>query len=116
MLKLEKLNKSFGEHHALVDITTTFPEHQTTVILGPSGSGKSTLLRSLNLLERPESGRYFFDDDVFDFAKGISVKDTLNIRKRTEMVFQGYNLFPHLTVLKTLWKGRFKCCASLRQR
>lgn len=105
MLKLEKLNKRFGEHHALVDITTAFPEHQTTVILGPSGSGKSTLLRSLNLLERPESGRYFFDDEVFDFAKGISVNDTLNIRKRTEMVFQGYNLFPHLTVLKNIMEG-----------
>ncbi|KRL05463.1 amino acid ABC transporter ATP-binding protein [Liquorilactobacillus oeni] len=105
MLKLEKLNKSFNGHRVLDSISTTFPEHETTVILGPSGSGKSTLLRSLNLLERPESGLYRFDDELFDFAKGFSTKEVLKIRRKTEMVFQDYNLFPHLTVLKNITEG-----------
>ncbi|KRL42128.1 amino acid ABC transporter ATP-binding protein [Liquorilactobacillus nagelii] len=105
MLKVEKLSKSFGGHQVLKDLTVDFPEHQTTVILGPSGSGKSTLLRSLNLLERPETGKYYFDQQSFDFARGINNKDTLAIRQQTEMVFQGYNLFPHLTVLKNIIEG-----------
>ncbi|KRL99105.1 amino acid ABC transporter ATP-binding protein [Liquorilactobacillus satsumensis] len=105
MLKLENLSKTFGEHRVLDGISTVFPEHETTVVLGPSGSGKSTLLRSLNLLERPEAGRYHFDDELFDFGKGLSNKEILSIRKRTEMVFQEYNLFPHLTVLKNIIEG-----------
>ncbi len=105
MIRLTKLNKTFAEHHALRDITTEFPEHKTTVILGPSGSGKSTLLRSLNLLERPESGIFTFDDLQIDYAKPISEATTMNVRLRTEMVFQNFNLFPHLTVLQNLIEG-----------
>jgi cystine transport system ATP-binding protein len=112
MLKVEKLSKSFNGHQVLKDLTVDFPEHQTTVILGPSGSGKSTLLRSLNLLERPEAGKYYFDQQIFDFAKGISSKDTLAIRRQTEMVFQGYNLFPHLTVLKNIMEGPIQVLGS----
>lgn len=105
MIKIEHVNKTYAEHHALADISTTFPEHQTTVILGPSGSGKSTLLRSLNLLERPESGTFTFDDLKLDYAQPISEATTLDVRRRTEMVFQNFNLFPHLTVLQNLTEG-----------
>ena len=105
MLKVENLNKTFGQNQVLHQLTVDFPEHQTTVILGPSGSGKSTLLRSLNLLEKPESGKYYFDDQVYDFGTGLSNKEILKIRRQTEMVFQGYNLFPHLTVLKNVMEG-----------
>ncbi|ETY73130.1 amino acid ABC transporter ATP-binding protein [Lactiplantibacillus fabifermentans] len=105
MIKLENVNKTFGDHPALADINTEFKEHQTTVIVGPSGSGKSTLLRSLNLLEHPESGQYHFDDETIDFSKPITSKTVLELRRKTGMVFQDYNLFPHLTVVKNVMEG-----------
>ena len=100
MLRLKNVTKTFGTQTALKNITTEFNDHETTVLVGPSGSGKSTLLRSLNLLERPESGTYDCDGIELDFAKKITKKETLVVRQKTEMVFQDYNLFPHLTVLK----------------
>ncbi|CAH0416266.1 amino acid ABC transporter ATP-binding protein [Periweissella fabaria] len=105
MLKLTNINKTFGQHQALKNINITFNEHETTVILGPSGSGKSTLLRSLNFLERPESGTYDFDGTVLDLSKHVSEKDIFRIRRETEMVFQNYNLFPHLTITKNITEG-----------
>lgn len=105
MIKFEHVNKTFADHPALVDITTEFKAHETTVIVGPSGSGKSTLLRSLNLLERPENGQYHFNDQIIDFAQPLSSKTILNLRHKTGMVFQDYNLFPHLTVVKNVMEG-----------
>lgn len=105
MLRVENLNKTFGDKKALNNISAAFPEKQTTVIVGPSGSGKSTLIRSLNFLERPESGHYYFDDQDIDLSKRVDNKTILGVRRRTEMVFQGYNLFPHLSVLQNVMEG-----------
>lgn len=105
MLRLKDVTKTFGTQTALKNITTEFKDHETTVLVGPSGSGKSTLLRSLNLLERPESGTYDCDGIELDFTKKITKKETLAVRQKTEMVFQDYNLFPHLTVLKNVMEG-----------
>ncbi|MDK1726981.1 amino acid ABC transporter ATP-binding protein [Dellaglioa algida] len=105
MIKFENVNKYFDQHKALKSLSFELPEHETTVIVGPSGSGKSTLLRSFNLLEQPEEGLYSLDDKVIDFAQPISEKTILEVRRQTGMVFQDYNLFPHLTVLKNVMEG-----------
>ncbi|AYF92105.1 amino acid ABC transporter ATP-binding protein [Apilactobacillus bombintestini] len=107
MLNLKNVSKTFGKQHALDNISLQFPKNKTSVIVGPSGSGKSTLLRSLNLLEKPEAGEYDFNDLKIDFGqKKLSSKTILQIRRKTSMVFQGFNLFPHLTVVKNVMEGQ----------
>lgn len=99
------MHKFFGEHEALKNINLTFHKGETTVILGPSGSGKSTLLRCINLLETPERGTLQIDEIKVDLAKVISKKDRLLIRQNTAMVFQSFNLFPHMKVLENVIEG-----------
>lgn len=89
------LHKKFGDLHVLKGINLNVNKGEVMVILGPSGSGKSTLLRSINLLEVPTSGHIYFDD-VDITAKKI---DRNRVRQRVGMVFQAFNLFPHMTVL-----------------
>ncbi len=95
LITIEKVNKHFGPHHVLRDVSTHFTAGQVSAILGASGSGKSTLLRMLNRLERHDSGRIVVD--------GIEVDDDLKhldaLRRELGMVFQQFNLFPHLSVL-----------------
>lgn len=105
MIKLENVDKQFKDHHALDHVSVELPTKQTTVIVGPSGAGKSTLLRSLNLLDQPNSGIYHFDDDDIDFSTELSTKEVLKIRRKTGMVFQSWNLFPHLTIMQNITEG-----------
>lgn len=99
MLELTDVSKSFGDTTVLRGITLALPNGETTVILGPSGSGKSTLLRTMNLLEVPESGRLGINGDSVTFGAQLTRRQISAIRRRSAMVFQGYNLFPHETVL-----------------
>lgn len=99
------MNKSFKNHHVLKNINVQFNKGETTVILGPSGSGKSTLLRCINLLEIPQSGTLEIDSLKVDFAGKLTQKDKLDIRQNTAMVFQSFNLFPHMTVLENVIEG-----------
>ncbi|WNB88580.1 amino acid ABC transporter ATP-binding protein [Glutamicibacter protophormiae] len=99
MLELTDVSKSFGDTTVLRGINLALPNGETTVILGPSGSGKSTLLRTMNLLEVPESGRLEINGDSVTFGTKLTRKQVSAIRRRSAMVFQGYNLFPHETVL-----------------
>ncbi|CAK8054404.1 amino acid ABC transporter ATP-binding protein [Eupransor demetentiae] len=108
MIKVENVTKQFPDKLALDDVSLEFPKNQTTAIVGPSGSGKSTLLRSLNLLERPTSGKMSIDDLNVDFQKEISNSQVLKIRKRFGMVFQEKALFTHLNVLHNLMEGPVK--------
>ncbi len=94
-VRFERVSKSFGPVRVLSDISLEVPAGQTTCIIGPSGSGKSTLLRCTNRLEEPDSGRIFLGEQ--DIA-APSV-DVDQVRARVGMVFQHFNLFPHLTVL-----------------
>ena len=96
MIVLDKVNKFYGDYHALVDVTERVERNEVLVVCGPSGSGKSTLIRTLNRLEEIDGGRIEIDGrDIH--AKGADVNA---LRAGIGFVFQSFNLFPHLTVLE----------------
>lgn len=96
MIVLDKVNKYYGDYHALVDITERVGNNEVLVVCGPSGSGKSTLIRTFNRLEEIDSGRIEIDGrDIH--ARGLDVNA---LRAGIGFVFQSFNLFPHLTALE----------------
>ena len=98
LFHVEGLCKSFGSGLVLDHISTDIEKGEVVVIIGPSGSGKSTFLRSLNLLEMPTSGKIYFEsNDITDKHLNIDA-----YRQKIGMVFQHFNLFPHMTILKNL--------------
>ena len=98
MIKVENLSKNFQGMEVLKDISVTINKGDVVCVIGPSGSGKSTFLRCLNMLEKPTSGKIIFDGE--DLA---APKANLNLhRQKMGMVFQQFNLFPHMTVLENL--------------
>ena len=105
MIELRNLTKKFGQNTVLNDLKLEFKDAQTTVILGSSGSGKSTLLRCINLLEIPDSGELELGDEKIKFGTKILAKDMLPFREKTGMVFQSFNLFPHLSALQNVTEG-----------
>ncbi|MBR3760492.1 MAG: amino acid ABC transporter ATP-binding protein [Ruminococcus sp.] len=98
MIEVKGLKKSFGKNEILKGITTEIHKGEVVVILGPSGCGKSTFLRCLNLLEQPTGGSVIFDG-VELTAASTNINEQ---RKKIMMVFQHFNLFPHLTILENL--------------
>lgn len=98
MIKVEGLYKSFGDVEVLNGIDEHIAPGEVVVVIGPSGSGKSTFLRCLNLLEKPTGGNIYIDDELITDKK-VNVN---NIRKKMGMVFQQFNLFPHLTILDNI--------------
>lgn len=98
MIEINNINKSFGSNHVLKNVSTTIKKGEKVVIIGPSGSGKSTLLRCLNLLEVPNSGNIIFEDQHITDKKC----DINKVRQKMGMVFQHFNLFPHLTVMENI--------------
>ena len=104
MIVMEKVNKWFGDFHVLRDIDLTVGQGERVVVCGPSGSGKSTVIRCINRLESHESGRIVVDGiELDDDSRHIAV-----IRAEVGMVFQQFNLFPHLTVLENCILGPMK--------
>ncbi len=98
MITVKNLCKSFGGHRVLIDINEHIAQGEKVVIIGPSGSGKSTFLRCLNLLEQPTGGQIIFDGkDITE--KGVNINE---IRQQMGMVFQQFNLFPHLSIMENL--------------
>jgi ABC-type polar amino acid transport system ATPase subunit len=98
IVRAEQIRKSFGDNVVLEGIDLTVDAGDVLVVIGPSGSGKSTLLRCINLLEPIDSGRIFFEGREIT-AKGVKVTD---VRQRIGIVFQQFNLFPHLKVITNL--------------
>lgn len=98
MIEIKNLNKKFGNNHVLKGINTNISKGEVVVIIGPSGSGKSTFLRCLNKLEEINDGNIIFEGtDITDKNIDISI-----FRQKMGMVFQHFNLFPHLTVLENI--------------
>ena len=105
MLQIKHLNKYFGDNHVLKDINLEIESHKTMAIIGSSGSGKSTLLRCINLLETPDSGTISLDGKALDFSKKLPKHQKAAFTKKTGMVFQSFNLFPHKTALENIMEG-----------
>ena len=97
-LVLENVRKSFGRNEVLRGIDLMVAEHEVVCLIGASGSGKSTLLRCVNLLEPLDAGRIWLGDEEIT-RRGVDVND---VRRRIGIVFQAYNLFPHMTVLRNV--------------
>ena len=98
LIRVEKLGKTFRKLEVLKEISTEIRKGEVLCLIGPSGSGKSTFLRCLNLLEKPDSGRILFEGvDITDPKTDID-----KVRQRMGMVFQQFNLFPHMTILENL--------------
>ena len=99
MIRVENLEKSFGDLHVLKGISTQIEKGEKVVVIGPSGSGKSTFLRCLNLLEKPTAGKIFFEEKELTAMKE---KELYAIREKMGMVFQHFYLFPHLTIRRNI--------------
>ena len=110
MIRLEKVNKMFGDLHVLKDVDLTVAEGEKLVIIGPSGSGKSTFLRCLNFLEEPTSGKVFVAGQELTHRNKRQV-----VRENMSMVFQQFNLYPHMTVLKNLTLAPMKLHHKTRE-
>lgn len=104
MIEVKNLEKSFGKNHVLRGINETINEGEVVCIIGPSGSGKSTFLRCLNLLEEPTSGEVILDGEKINAPD----RDIDKIREKLGMVFQNFNLFPHMSVLDNITLAPFK--------
>ena len=98
MIEVKNLCKSFNGTKVLDGINEKVEEGEVVVVIGPSGSGKSTFLRCINLLEKPDSGEVWVDGEMIN-ESGVNVN---HVRQKMGMVFQHFNLFPHLTVKKNI--------------
>ncbi|MBQ9603977.1 MAG: amino acid ABC transporter ATP-binding protein [Firmicutes bacterium] len=111
MIKVEHLSKEFSTTKALDDISTDIHNGEVVAVVGPSGSGKSTFLRCLNRLEEPTDGHIFFEgSDITDPKNDIN-----KLRQRMGMVFQQFNLFPHMTIMQNLTLAPMKLQGKSKQ-
>ena len=111
LIKVDNLCKSFGDTEVLKGINAEIDKGDVMVVIGASGSGKSTFLRCLNLLEEPTSGSIYFEGvDITDFSIDINIH-----RQKMGMVFQQFNLFPHMTVLRNLTLGPMKLLKQTKE-
>lgn len=101
-LQLRNISKFYDRHTALDDVSVDVRKGEVVAVIGPSGSGKSTLLRCINQLEEPDAGELNILGDTLDFTRRITSQQLTALRRRVGMVFQSFNLFPHMTVLRNV--------------
>ncbi len=112
LIKVENLQKAFGENRVLQGINTEIKKGEVVVVIGPSGSGKSTFLRCLNLLEQPTGGSIYFEGvDITNKSVNINTH-----RMKMGMVFQHFNLFPHMTVLQNMTAAPIKLLKKSKEQ
>ncbi|MGY1737597.1 amino acid ABC transporter ATP-binding protein [Geodermatophilus sp. SYSU D00684] len=99
---LDRIHKQFGDLVVVEDVSLSVARGEVVAIIGPSGSGKSTLLRCINLLERADSGRVEVVGRAVEPGAGVAHRDLAALRRSVGMVFQSFNLFPHMTVLRNV--------------
>ncbi|WP_449278887.1 amino acid ABC transporter ATP-binding protein [Leucobacter sp. GX24907] len=102
VIEVNDLEKRYGDHIVLNDVSLRVQEGEVAAIIGPSGAGKSTMLRCINLLETPDAGRIRVNDTVIEASEPLPQKQLHKLRSTVGMVFQSFNLFPHLTVLRNV--------------
>lgn len=105
MISVNNLHKQFGDLHVLKGIDLEIGKGKVVVVIGPSGSGKTTFLRCLNVLEVPTQGKIAIENKVLDFSGKTGKRQVTEFRRLTGMVFQSYNLFPHMTALENVMEG-----------
>jgi polar amino acid transport system ATP-binding protein len=101
-IHLEALTKQFKGHEVLCGVSLDVAEGEVVAIIGPSGAGKTTLLRCINLLEWPTGGRIVVEGHTIDVNAKVTARQLAQLRRNVGMVFQSFNLFPHLTVLRNI--------------
>ncbi|QTC41987.1 amino acid ABC transporter ATP-binding protein [Bacillus sp. V3] len=105
MISIKRLKKRFDDLEVLKGMDVEVKKGEVIVLIGPSGSGKTTFLRCLNALETPNEGTVSIGEMTVDFSEKVSTAELLKFRRRTGMVFQTYNLFPHMTALENVMEG-----------
>ena len=115
LVRLDAIRKSYGHHVVLDDVNLKLCAGEVMAIIGPSGSGKSTLLRCVNLLEKATSGRVTLAGVVIEAGQPVPRKELMQLRRAVGMVFQSFNLFPHLTVLRNICLAQERTMGRSRQ-
>lgn len=117
VLEIKNLSKSFGDVEVLKDISLNVEKGQVVSIIGPSGSGKSTLLRCATMLEKADSGVIMYDDAVMIQDGVYSGKETLkDIKKKFGLVFQNFNLFPHMSILRNITEAPIQVLGTDKEK
>ncbi|PZR79849.1 MAG: glutamine ABC transporter ATP-binding protein [Stutzerimonas stutzeri] len=102
IVRLQDVNVSYGTYHAVKHVSLEIARGEVVAIVGPSGAGKSTLLRTINMLEHPSAGTLAVGDFRFALDRELPTEALLKLRRSTGMVFQSFNLFPHMTVQRNI--------------
>src|SRR4051812_33299744 len=114
MVQIQRLQKRYGDLHVLKGVDLDVPAGEVVCVIGPSGSGKTTMLRCINFLETYQDGRIYVDGKLVGYReadgklKPAAEKEIARVRAETAMVFQSFNLFPHMTALKNVAFGPIK--------